>query len=988
MLKKTGMSLALVSFVMGIVFCSTTFGEPVSPEDALSAGKAFLAGERATWRRKGQDFPAPYIQKGLHRTPTIARIADVKDKDGNLWAYVVEMDQEGFIVVSADSDLRPILGYSFSGRFPFEDSRQNALLHLVQWDVSARQQCLHADPAKTIAVRASNNLSWKEQVSGNTSLIKNHAKVQQWPPDRDGWLSTNWYQFGPYNDKCPYTEVYNWVKQCAVGCTATAMAQIINYWQYPTTARFSPEPWPEGDGYTSMGSAGPFEIFGHAEPRHFPTCDVLNDNLDPIHYDGSKDEYLCFGVGVKLRMNYGEQSVACLSASSYLDGFGYSSARMNTFWEGGWYGLKDDVIANLKRHPGWPVQIGIRVLYGIFFAPGGHSVVVDGYRSDDFFHVNFGWSDTSCTTWYNIPDLYCYGHGTYNYIASIVYDIAPYRGWRQWGADARNSFSSPYAAPLDNILKWDQTSSADYFFSGLVVGTGNKVYAACSPYDCTGSYHPSVWVIDQYGTKLKEIVLENESESIAYPIQTCNGDLFVSTDAGRVYRINPWTDTATWIYTNPDAEQFSAPPKVDEDDYLYFATFYDVYSLAPSGAVRWTFPAGGSKIIYRKTPAIDHARDKVYITYYNSTNDKAYLGCIDRNSGALLCEREWSDIPLEGHGAKRPSIGPDGTVYMGCSHTLYALDPANLTGTPKWTKDFSPSLVPRSPVVGRDGTLYVWYGKNFGDTTYDLVFAALDSASEGATKWEVTWQSIDIWDGIDYVYAAANDVVTIPLHHENGKEDDTYEIYVYSDAGDHAVLEWSEDYGTIAGNELAFGPGATLYLISSPGGGAGKISAVSEGDTGNPEEAGMGFLNNHPPAFPTNPIPVDATEGVGTTVRLSWECVDPDIGHELKYDLFLGNVSAGGGEIAPIAGSLSSNSYELADVNPGSSYLWKVVANDGQAVTEGPIWSFTTLQDTHPADTNGDGAIDDFELLDYIDLWKVGEVDDFDLLDAVDIWKS
>ncbi|MDI6791578.1 MAG: fibronectin type III domain-containing protein [bacterium] len=40
----------------------------------------------------------------------------------------------------------------------------------------------------------------------------------------------------------------------------------------------------------------------------------------------------------------------------------------------------------------------------------------------------------------------------------------------------------------------------------------------------------------------------------------------------------------------------------------------------------------------------------------------------------------------------------------------------------------------------------------------------------------------------------------------------------------------------------------------------------------------------------------------------------------------------------------------------------------------------------HEADINCDDEIDDFELLDYIDLWVKGDVDDFSLLDAVDIW--
>jgi len=42
----------------------------------------------------------------------------------------------------------------------------------------------------------------------------------------------------------------------------------------------------------------------------------------------------------------------------------------------------------------------------------------------------------------------------------------------------------------------------------------------------------------------------------------------------------------------------------------------------------------------------------------------------------------------------------------------------------------------------------------------------------------------------------------------------------------------------------------------------------------------------------------------------------------------------------------------------------------------------------HPADKDGDYVIDDFELLDYIDLWADGQVGDFELLDTIDLWAA
>lgn len=46
----------------------------------------------------------------------------------------------------------------------------------------------------------------------------------------------------------------------------------------------------------------------------------------------------------------------------------------------------------------------------------------------------------------------------------------------------------------------------------------------------------------------------------------------------------------------------------------------------------------------------------------------------------------------------------------------------------------------------------------------------------------------------------------------------------------------------------------------------------------------------------------------------------------------------------------------------------------------------TTTVPANPADTDGNGIVDDFELLNYIDLWAQGRVGDFDLLNAIDAW--
>lgn len=145
------------------------------------------------------------------------------------------------------------------------------------------------------------------------------------------------------------------------------------------------------------------------------------------------------------------------------------------------------------------------------------------------------------------------------------------------------------------------------------------------------------------------------------------------------------------------------------------------------------------------------------------------------------------------------------------------------------------------------------------------------------------------------------------------------------------------------------GPGATLYAL--PAGIGGTLFALSEGSAGDPNGQGMDFLNNGAPFEPLNPVPANTTTVSSTTVQLAWECQDPE-GNTLKYDVFFGN--GNGGEIPPLAAGLTAPTLSVSGLEPGVTYYWRVIATDGQAIQEGPLWSF---------DVSGGGSTSSGEVL-------------------------
>ncbi|MFA1610051.1 GLUG motif-containing protein [Halobellus rubicundus] len=88
---------------------------------------------------------------------------------------------------------------------------------------------------------------------------------------------------------------------------------------------------------------------------------------------------------------------------------------------------------------------------------------------------------------------------------------------------------------------------------------------------------------------------------------------------------------------------------------------------------------------------------------------------------------------------------------------------------------------------------------------------------------------------------------------------------------------------------------------------------------------------------PSNPSPTDAASNIPTDSILEWESNNPD---SVSYDIYL---EKGDQTPALVAEDQSDTSYDPAGLEAGTTYYWKIVAEDGQGNTvESNLWSFTT----------------------------------------------
>ena len=153
---------------------------------------------------------------------TPAGFRELRDDEGTLLAYVADLEPRGFIALSADTDIAPVIAYSFKASFPSGQDKANPLYRMLRADLKLRARALAEHPElKTPETARQWDLLAAGQVeaSGGTSF-------QQWPPaattSTGGWLETAWVQDEPYNAFCPLDSVDG--VRSYVGCVATACA--------------------------------------------------------------------------------------------------------------------------------------------------------------------------------------------------------------------------------------------------------------------------------------------------------------------------------------------------------------------------------------------------------------------------------------------------------------------------------------------------------------------------------------------------------------------------------------------------------------------------------------------------------------------------------------------------------------------------------------------------------------------------------------------
>ncbi len=143
--------------------------------------------------------------------------------------YVYNIGSEGFIIVSGDDEVTPVLGYSFNGVYNPSQLSPNfaGWLDAYRCDIAAIIETHIAGQKGYHSEKAARE--WNALMTGDASIYPKSGRKSV-----SALLSSEWDQGAGYNNYCPaYSSGSG--GHSYTGCVATAMAQIIRYWGYPTT---------------------------------------------------------------------------------------------------------------------------------------------------------------------------------------------------------------------------------------------------------------------------------------------------------------------------------------------------------------------------------------------------------------------------------------------------------------------------------------------------------------------------------------------------------------------------------------------------------------------------------------------------------------------------------------------------------------------------------------------------------------------------------
>ncbi|MBK8807943.1 MAG: thiol protease/hemagglutinin PrtT [Bacteroidales bacterium] len=322
----------------------------------------------------------------LKRPNAVNEILNIKEnKVGEKIAfYIINFNKDGWIVISGDDQVTPILAYGLHGNL-YDNDSTSVIKNFIK---NSRSRVENLTLLKTTTNQETKNnqeirTKWDKYLNTNGISMLKSGSFNNNILDTDDRGEIRWKQSGNNDGGCAPYQTYNKfmedVEDCnlcgdkhSVGCGAVAAGQIMWYWQWPYKSDYRTYNWGNMPNKLTNSSS---ESEG---------TEIANLLKDIGRSDAANMHYWCTGSWTT-QFNLHE---------ALSEDFGYQAAELKD---------RDDWdYTSWKELIRTEINVGRPVLYRggdvIDFSNFGdvHYFVCDGYDIDEphIFHFNFGWGET------------------------------------------------------------------------------------------------------------------------------------------------------------------------------------------------------------------------------------------------------------------------------------------------------------------------------------------------------------------------------------------------------------------------------------------------------------------------------------------------------------------------------------------------------------------------------------------------------------------
>ena len=382
------MSKGISLFLVSLIVCQLAYGKSVDEQSAKMTGYNFL-------RSEGIQVDPSLLSLTYKASSTI---------NGELITdfYVFNTGNTGFIIVSGDDNVIPVLGFSDESSFD-----PNYVPASVQeWLDNYKEQV---------------NYVVAHNLAGNEKTVAEWSALQQPVTARSGakttatgvtpLLKTLWDQAPFYNSMCPYDATAD--TNAVTGCVATAMAQVMKYWKWPVQG---------------MGSHTYSSPYGSLSANYSAATYKWDSMPNTVSKNNNFVATIMLHAGISVNMDYGakESGAFVTAASSPITNcaeyalktyFNYKPTLMGasrySYSDSDWVHLIQSELDNKRP-----------VLHTGSGTSGGHCFVVDGYIPGSRLHINWGWGGYY-NGYYAFDNLAPNSSETFNSNMTLIVGITP-----------------------------------------------------------------------------------------------------------------------------------------------------------------------------------------------------------------------------------------------------------------------------------------------------------------------------------------------------------------------------------------------------------------------------------------------------------------------------------------------------------------------------------------------------------------------------------